>query len=155
MPSPLLRSRIAVTGSARDIRPASALRVQMAPRCVKASTLSRRGHSHPKPSSHCIVARDMTRPTTIFSTLLTSSKLSPSATGVSSVAAATSGCRAESHSEEKGQGERGVRAEGDADPPSPQPSQHRASRFSPITLFPGLPHPCPHDPCACVSSLVA
>jgi len=45
-------------------------------------TLSRRGHSRPKPSSHCIVARDMTRPTTIFSTLLTSSKLSPSATGV-------------------------------------------------------------------------
>jgi hypothetical protein len=48
----------------------------------------------------------------------------------------------------KGQGEGGVRVEGDANPPGPQPSQHRSCHFSPITLFPGLPPPCPHDPCA-------
>ena len=122
-----------------------------APRCFQASTSSRRGHSHPKSSSHCIVARDMTCPTTMFSTLLTQSKSTPSATGVSSVAATTGGRRAEGHSEEKGQGEGGVRVEGDADPPGPQPSQHRSCHFSPITLFPGLPPPCPYDPCACAS----
>ncbi len=43
----------------------------------------------------------MTRPTAVFFTLLTLSKSSPSATGVSSVAAATGGRRAEGHSEEK------------------------------------------------------
>jgi hypothetical protein len=82
----------------------------------------------------------MTCPASIFSTLLTPSKSSPSATGVSSVAAATGGRRAEDHSEENGQGE-GVRVEGDADPPGSQSSQHRASHFSPITLFPCLPPP--------------
>jgi len=71
----------------------------------------------------------MTRSTTIFPTLLTQPKSSPSATGVSSVAAATGGHRVEGHSEEKGQGEGGVRVEGDADPPGPHPSQHRASHF--------------------------
>jgi hypothetical protein len=119
-----------------------------APRCFQASTSSRRGHSHSKPSSHCIMACGMTRPTTIFSTLLTPSKTSPSATGVSSVAAATAERRAEGHPKEKGQGE-GVRVEGDADSPGPQSSQHRASHFSLITLFPRLPPPCPRDPCAC------
>ncbi len=79
----------------------------------------------------------MTRPTTIFSTLLTPSRSSPSATGVSSVAAATAERRAEGHSEEKGQGE-GVRVEGDADPPGPQSSQHRASHFFPLTFIPLL-----------------
>ena len=88
----------------------------------------------------------MTRPTTIFSTLLTLSKSSPSATGVSSVAAATRGRRTEDHSEEKGQG--GVRVEGDADPPGPRSFQHCASHFSSITLFPCLPPPCRHDLCA-------
>jgi hypothetical protein len=56
------------------------------------------------------------------------------------MAAATGGRRAEGHSEEKCEG--GVRVEGDTDPPGPQPSQHRACHFSPITLFPGLPPPC-------------
>jgi hypothetical protein len=36
----------------------------------QASTSSHQGYSHPKPSSHCIVARDMTCPASIFSTLL-------------------------------------------------------------------------------------
>ena len=111
------------------------------PRCFQASTSSSRGHSHSKPSSHCIVACDMTRPTTIFSTLLPPSKTSPSAIGMPSVAAATAERRAEGHSEEKDQGE-GVCVEGDADPPGPQSSQHRASHFSP-TLFPCLPPPVP------------
>jgi len=78
----------------------------------------------------------MTCPATIFSTLLTPSKSSPDATGVSSVAAATGGRRAEDHHEEKGQG--GVRVEGDADPPGPQSSQHRASHFFPLTFIPLL-----------------
>jgi len=35
------------------------------------------------------------------------------------------------------------------DLPGPQSSQHHACHFSPITLFPCQPPPCPHDPCAC------
>ena len=58
-------------------------------------------------------------------------------------------CRAEGHSEEEGQGERGERVERNAGPPGPRPSQRRAFGFPPTR------HPCSpfHD--ARLSSFVA